>query len=520
MPASDFPSLSRRGFVVGAAAIGGGLALPTVAAAAPAPRLVDPFTLGVASGDPLPDSVVLWTRLAPEPLADGGGVPNRPVPVRWELAADENFRRIVQRGTELARPEEAHTVHIDVRGLEPHREYWYRFRTGNEVSPVGRTRTAPAPGSLAPLSFAFASCSHYEMGYFTAYKHLAAENPDVVFHLGDYVYEYAGATGRPRTHAGNEMNTLAEYRQRHAQYKTDPDLQAAHRAAPFIVTWDDHETDNNYADLVPENNDPNQGNATRETFAVRRAAAYQAYWEHMPLRRFRKPVDTNLPLYRGFDYGGLARFSVLDTRQYRDDQPYGDRSNVNGPEQWETDMLGSEQHAWLEKQLTGSDAVWNIVPQQIFFANMDTNPAGPGSYNDGWDGYQASRDRILGLVEEREIENFVVLTGDVHNHWMVDLRRDFENDSLPLLGSEIVCTSVTSNGDGRAWTDAEMAVWKGDMPYLHYRSNLRGYVKVDVTPDTLQADFMTVDKVSVPGLPISTDASYVIESGQVGAQPA
>lgn len=512
---------TRRHLLQGSAIVGGGLLVPSAALADPSPRggrIVDPFTLGVASGDPLPDSVVLWTRLAPSPLEYNGGMPTRNVPVRWELATDAGFRTIAQRGTETALADEAHTLHVEVKGLEPHREYWYRFRVGKEISPVGRTRTAPAAGSLSPISFGITSCASYEVGYFTAYEHMAKEDLDVVFCLGDYLYEYAaGAMGEVRSHEGNEMNTLDEYRQRHAHQKTDVDLQAAHAAAPWIVTWDDHEVDNNYADLSPENSDPAQGNQSTESFAERRTAAYRAYWEHMPLRRFRKPVDTNLPLYRSFDYGDLARFSVLDSRQYRDDQPYGDRSDINGPDQWETDMLGEEQHAWFEKNLLESRAAWNIVPQQIFFANMDYNPNGPGSYNDGWDGYQASRDRILGLVAERQIENFVVLTGDVHNHYMNDLRRDFEDDASPVLGSEVVATSVTSNGDGVSYSDEQVAAWQSDMPYMHYRQNRRGYVTCEVTPEEYRADFHTLDYVTQKGSPLTTDASFVIESGVPGA---
>lgn len=481
-------------------------------------RIPDPFTLGVASGDPLPDSVVLWTRLAPEPLAEDGGMPQRAAEVEWEIAGDDSFSTILQQGTETAVPKEAHTVHVDVTGLEPGRDYWYRFRVGQEISPVGRTRTAPAPGSLDAITFGVTSCASFEQGWFTAYQHMAQDDLDVVFCLGDYLYEYAsGKQAGVRLHTGGEITTLVQYRLRHAEQKTDAHLQAAHAAAPWIVTWDDHETDNNYAALSPENDDPAQGNGSTGDFTARRTAAYQAYWEHMPLRRFRKPVDTHLPLYRAFDYGDLARFSVLDSRQYRDPQPYGGTKDVTGPEQWKTDMLGQEQHAWLEKSLLESRAAWNIVPQQIFFANMDFKVGGPGAYNDGWDGYQASRDRILGLVAERGIENFVVLTGDVHNHYMNDLRRDFEDDSSPLLGSEVVATSVTSNGDGESVSAGQLERWQSDMPYLHYRQDRRGYVTCEVTAEEYRADFHTLEYVSEQGAAKVTEASFVIESGVPGA---
>ncbi|MFC4002869.1 alkaline phosphatase D family protein [Prauserella oleivorans] len=520
-------SVNRRGFLglAGAAGVAGagavllGNGVAPAAVAAPSRRLSDPFQLGVASGDPLPDSVVLWTRLAPKPLDYDGGMPRRVVPVQWEIALDEKFSKVVQRGVEHAVPEEAHTVHADVKGLRPHYEYYYRFRVGDEISPAARTRTAPAPGTSPTVDFAFASCSNWEVGYFTAYRHMAQERPDVVFHLGDYLYEYAaGVNGDIRTHAGNEMNTLDEYRQRHAQYKTDADLQLVHSVAPFIVTWDDHETDNNYANLDPENRDAAQGNDTPEAFAARRRAAYQAYWEHMPLRRFRKPVDTHLPLYRRFEYGATATFSVLDTRQYRDNQPYNDQWQVSGPDQWQTDILGEEQHAWLEQSLSRSRSTWNVVPQQIFFADWD-QVVGPdvGGYNDGWDGYKASRDRVLGFVEERGIDNFVVLTGDVHTHYANDLRRDFERPETPVIGSELVATSITSNGDGSGNTQLS-PVLQQESPHVKYTCDRRGYVHCNVTKDRYVADYRVVDYVSRPNAPLRTDASFVIEAGRPGLQ--
>lgn len=521
---SSLNSLKRRGFLGIAGAAGAGAVLlgaGATAAAAPGRVPGDPFQLGVASGDPLPDGVVLWTRLAPKPLDDDGGMPGRPVPVRWEIALDERFRKVVKRGTEHAVPAEAHTVHADVRGLRPHHEYYYRFRAGDAISPVGRTRTAPAPGTAPTVDFAFASCANWEQGHFTAYRHMAAERPDVVFHLGDYLYEYAaGENGDVRTHHGDEMNTLAEYRARHAQYKTDADLRLLHATAPFVVTWDDHETDNNYAGLSPENGDAGQGNDTTAHFAARRRAAYQAYWEHMPLRRLRKPVDTELPLYRRLEFGATATFSVLDTRQYRTNQPYGDKWQVSGPEQWDpaATILGDEQHAWLERSLSRSRSTWNVLPQQMYFANWDA-VAGPddGGYNDGWDGYRVSRDRVLGYVEERRVDNFVVLTGDVHNNWTNDLRRDFERPETRVLGSEFVTTSITSGGDGSATHDPGQVYWD-ENPHTKYYSGRRGYVRCTVSKDQCTADYRVVDYVSRPDAPVRTDKSFVIESGVAGVQ--
>ncbi|MFH9569466.1 alkaline phosphatase D family protein [Streptomyces sp. NPDC017454] len=529
-PRTSTPNaLKRRGFLGIAGAAGAGAVLlgtgaaPVAGAAPAAPGKVpaDPFQLGVASGDPLPDGVVLWTRLAPKPLDDDGGMPRRPVAVRWEIALDERFRKVVRRGVEHAVPAEAHTVHADVRGLRPHHEYYYRFRAGRAVSPVGRTRTAPAAGTSPTVDFAFASCANWEQGHFTAYRHMAEERPDVVFHLGDYLYEYAaGVNGKVRTHHGDEMNTLAEYRARHAQYKTDPDLRLLHATAPFVVTWDDHETDNNYADLSPENSDAGQGNDTTAHFAARRRAAYQAYWEHMPLRRLRKPVDTALPLYRRLEFGSTATFSVLDTRQYRTNQPYGDKWQVSGPDQWDpkATILGDEQHAWLERSLSRSRSTWNVLPQQIYFANWDA-VAGPddGGYNDGWDGYRVSRDRVLGYVEERGIDNFVVLTGDVHNNWTNDLRRDFERPETRLVGSEFVTTSITSGGDGSATHDPGQVYWD-ENPHTKYYSSRRGYVRCTVSKERYTADYRVVDYVTRPGAPVRTDKSFVIETGVPGVQ--
>jgi alkaline phosphatase D len=503
------------------------------AGAQPAQPIRDPFTLGVASGDPLPDAVVIWTRLAPDPLARRGGMPDRAVPVRWEVAADEGFARIVRRGTVQAQPSKAHSVHIDVQGLQPGSWYWYRFRVDNTISPVGRTRTAPARGSAAPVAFAFASCSQYEHGYFTAYRHLADEDVDVVFHLGDYIYEYeanvsVAASGNVRDHVGREIRSLLDYRRRYAQYKLDGDLQAAHASAPWIVIWDDHETDNNYADLIPENRNADEGNATTATFRRRRANAYRAYWEHMPLRMSRQPDGADMQLYRRFTFGSTARFSMLDTRQYRDDQACGDVAGALCDEAFDParTILGDPQQAWLQGNLTTSPATWNVVPQQIFFANRDQDPTpatdespNNGGYNDGWDGYRADRDEILRFVADQSIDNFVVLTGDVHTHWLNDLRVDFEDEDSPVVGTELVSTSITSRGDGTD-QNARFVEWAPENPHMRYSSNRRGYVRCAVDPQQFRADFRVVPYVSRRAAPIRTDASFVIESGNPRAEPA
>ena len=341
----------------------GGLALLGLGAArrAPGRSLFQPsaFPLGVASGDPTPDGVVLWTRLALDPL-NGGGMPPDDVEVVWEVARDEGMTDVARRGTSVASGALGHSVHVEVDGLEPGRWYWYRFRAGTDESAVGRTRTLPAAGARPDrLRFAFASCQHYEHGYYTAYRHMAEDDLDLVFHLGDYIYEGAASDGRVRRHTGGENELLDEYRNRYALYRGDPDLQAAHAAFPWVVTWDDHEVDNNYANAVSE-----EEGLPAELFLRRRAAAYQAYYEHMPLRRSSLPAGPDLQLYRAFDWGDLASVHVLDTRQYRTDQPCGDgRGACDGMFDPAATPLGEAQERWLLDGLDGSAARWNVVPQ-------------------------------------------------------------------------------------------------------------------------------------------------------------
>src|SRR5262245_3813037 len=304
-----------------------------------------PFPLGVASGDPWPESVVLWTRLAPEPLA-GGGMPMVNVEVSWEMASDAALRTTVNTGTAIARPELGHSVHVEATGLQPGREYFYRFRCGSEVSPIGRTKTAPADGAAVDqLRFGVCGCSHYEHGYFTAYGHLASERFDFVFHTGDYIYEDradGGRNARVRQHNGDEIQTVVDYRNRYALYRLDPDLRAAHLSAPFVMAWDDHEVDNDYAGDRDEHGTP------PEIFLLRRAAAYQAYYETMPVRPALLPAGPHLRLYRRLRFGSLIDFNVLDTRQYRSDQvcPTISEGCPEARDPART-ILGPEQEKWL-----------------------------------------------------------------------------------------------------------------------------------------------------------------------------
>lgn len=479
-----------------------------------------PFSLGVASGDPWADSVVLWTRLAPEPFA-GGGMPTANVEVGWEVAADRAFRTVVRSGTAVARPELGHSVHVEAGGLLPAREYWYRFRCGSEVSQVGRTKTAPAAGAAVDrLRFGVCGCGHYETGYFTAYGHVADEAFDFIFHTGDYIYEGRGDIGRnpnnPRQHHGQEIYTLVDYRNRYAQYKSDPDLMAAHLSAPMIVTWDDHEVDNDYAGDRDERDTP------PEVFLLRRAAAYQAYYETMPLRASALPSGPHLPLYRRLKFGNLIDLNVLDTRQYRSKQACADSARAEcartAADPART-ILGTAQEKWLFANLASTAATWTVLGQQVpTFArdNSGTNPAAPFSM-DKWDGYVGGRQRLYQQLKDTKALNPILLSGDVHTHWCADLKMDFANPKSDTIGVEFTNTSVTSGGDGSD-TQPNWQRLHADNPHLTYHSNKRGYISCTATPKTMQAAFRVIDKVTINNAPARTAATCIVEAGRPGSQ--
>ncbi|MFY0406797.1 alkaline phosphatase D family protein [Solicola sp. PLA-1-18] len=519
-------STTRRTFVrsglavgvAGATATSGLLDARVHAAVLP----VNPFTLGVASGDPLPDGVVIWTRLAVRPLADDGrgGMGRVAHEVSWEVAEDEQMRRVVRRGTQTAVPEWGHSVHVEVTGLRPGREYWYRFRTGSHVSRVARTRTAPAAGSLpSALDMSFVSCSQFEHGWFTAYRRLAEDRPDLVLHLGDYQYEYkaqeyVAGSGNVRDHQGPETVTLANYRQRHAQYKTDADLQEAHATAPWLVVWDDHEIDNNWAGPVPEDA------ADQPSFRQRRVAAARAYYENMPLRASSVPSGPQIQLYRRVRWGRLAAFHLLDTRQFRSDQACGDGFKPDCPEAADPrrSITGSKQEKWLLDGFRASDQRWDVIAQQVFFSQRDSTDGPVTTVSmDGWDGYAASRDRITQGWLDAGVRNPVVLTGDVHTHWAADLKLDYRDPTGESVGSELVCSSITSGGDGldEPGTSHPWLAWN---PHIKFRNNLRGYVNTRITPQDLTADFRSLPYVSTPGAEAFTRATFVVEDGVKGLQ--
>jgi alkaline phosphatase D len=514
--------LSRRRFVGAAGRAVAGLALGPVlvsgdsvrarsrpGGAAPVPA--DVFRLGVASGDPSPDGVVLWTRLAPAPT-DGGGMPDRTVEVDWEVADDERFTAIRQRGTAVAEPRLGHSVHVELAGLDPDRWYHYRFRVGADVSPVGRTRTAAAPGQrLERLRFAFASCQDYQAGFYTAYQHLIAEDIAFVAFLGDYIYESAAARGAIRQHDGTgEPRSLGEYRNRHAHYRGDPDLRALHAAVPWIVTLDDHEIDSNWADEVPD--DPRRQSA--ETFRARRRAALQAYYEHMPLRRSSLPRGLDMRLYRRLGFGQLATVHVLDTRQYRTDQA-ADLAGANDPAR---SMTGADQERWLIQGMSGSGTRWNLVANQTQMASNDETPGPARSYDfDNWDGYRAQRRRLLEFFGSGRSANTVVLTGDRHATWVSDLRPDFDDPTSPVVAAELVGTSVSSEGDtDQAKFHATFDPILADSPHWKYIDKRRGYFVCEVTPQHLTASLRVVDTVRATTARVTTAARFQVTAGVPG----
>jgi len=484
-----------------------------------------PFSLGVASGDPWPDGFVIWTRLAPKPLEEHGGMPMAAVPVRWEVAEDARFTRIVRSGEAAARPELGHSVHVEVGGLRPRRPYWYRFLVdGAEASPVGRARTAPASGEAVDrVRLAVAGCQAYPHGWYEAYRHISQEpDLDAVFHYGDYIYETAGhpapehllvkdAAGNvvDRSHFGDEIYSVDDYRRRYAQYKSDPHLQAAHASAAFISSFDDHETDNNWA------SDYDQDGTPPEAFALRRFAAMQAWYENMPVRRAQLPHAGALTMYRRLDYGRLLRMHVLDTRSYRADQLCSKPGQKacraeDGPD---SSILGATQEAWLDQGLDGG-AHWNLIAQQVFVMPLYTaGPEGerrlrPGT--DSWSGYPASRARLVKSITERKLTNVVVATGDAHIHAVGTVPlRDSEPDG-PAAATEFLATSITSGGDGEPGVTAGHGKLLDSSPNVALLNKQRGYQTFDITPKEWRTDVKVMDRVQTPGGELSTLARFAV----------
>jgi alkaline phosphatase D len=512
--------VSRRLFLAYGAALS---ALPIVGAQATGRTLkhtrfsANPFSVGVASGEPWPTGFVIWTRLAPNPL-DGGGMTDDVVEVRWEVAEDDAFKTIVKSGVALATPQLAHSVHVEVDGLAADRWYFYRFHAADATSPVGRSRTMPEADKLADkLKFSFVSCQHYEQGLYTGYEAMAGEGLDLVVHLGDYIYE--GATNKKafRQHVGGKLLTLGDYRNRHAQYRTDPLLAGMHAHCPWLVTWDDHELENNWAAGLSERKgvDP-------AAFLEQRANAFQAYYEMMPLRSASVPKGPDMKLYRTISFGRLATFQVLDTRQYRTKQPNeAKHSDLNedalSPK---NTLLGGRQAGWLKAQLLKSTARWNVLAQQVMMGMVDTTAGEDKRYSmDQWCSAAHERMKLVEFLAERKIPNPVVLTGDIHSSWANELRVDDRKADTPTVATEFVGSSIASSGNGPKEVkglDALLA----ENHCVKFHDRQRGYVTCTVTPDKWQSDFRVIDEVLKPGGKTTTLKSFVVEAGQAAIKPA
>ncbi len=512
-------AVSRRFFIAYGAALA---AIPLLAEQAQgairnAAFQENPFSLGVASGDPDHTGFVIWTRLAPQPLEPNGGMPPAPVEVQWEVSEDEAGKTIAKSGVTTAAALLGHSVHVEVDGLKPDRWYWYRFRVGNTESPVGRSRTLPDPGARPELlRFAFASCQHWEAGLFTAYEQMAKDDIDLVFHLGDYIYEGGGRNGGVRRHAGPKLMTLTDYRIRYSQYRTDPLLQSVHQRFPWFVTWDDHEVENNYAEDVSGR----PGVVDPAEFLLQRANAYQAYYEMMPLRRRSLPRGPDMQLYRKASFGRLAEFLVLDTRQYRTDQTNGDRAsdmNANAMDSKRT-MLGTKQRDWLKDSLNKSSGTWNVLAQQVMMGMVDRTPGGEKLYSmDQWPGYAAERMALVKYMSDRKVSNPVVLTGDIHTNWVNNLRVDDRRAETPVVATEFVGTSISSGGNGNP-VPRNLESLLAENPCVRFYNQQRGYVRCTVTPSSWRSDYLVIDKVTTPGGVISKVASYQVANGKPGAE--
>jgi alkaline phosphatase D len=447
--------------------------------------------------------------------------------VRWEVAEDDKFTRVIARGVEAARSEEAHSVHVEVVGLRAGRWYWYRFVAGGIVSPVGRARTAPSVGGNADrLRLVLASCQNWEHGYLHAWRHAAAEAADMVCFVGDYIYEYGANPRRPlqaRPHQEWAAVSLAQYRDRYALYKTDADLQAAHAAAPWVLTWDDHEVVNDYAADRPELL------AQKHAFLARRAAAYQAFWEHTPMRRAQKPVGPDATVYRRLGWGRLARLHVVDDRQYRDYQvcpksELGGGSTTVGREcpdreRPERTMLGAAQERWLAEGLQASDSRWNLLVQQTLFApfNQGTRDA-PRWWTDAWDGYPAARERLVRVLANGQVRNPVILGGDVHCFYATDIPAG--GPGGPGDGRVVATEFVGSSISSRGWSREQLGRYLPQNPHIRFAEpERRGYAVMDVTATQADVRFRAIQDVMDPASGIETLAKFAVLDGAPGVRP-
>ena len=529
------PGLGRREFLLSIAAAAGAAACgssgtpsgdegATTATTGVTPDLAslgvtEPvFRLGVASGDPTDDSVILWTRLAPEPLL-GGGMPDVDVAVDWEVATDDTFNEVVASGTAVATPAFGHAVHVDAGGLDPDTWYAYRFRVGAETSPVGRTRTFPAPdASPERLRLAVANCQDYQSGRYAAYGDLVERDLDVVLFVGDYIYEFAGVEDpdqavAERRYVGGEPTTVEDYRNRYALHRLDPQLAAAHAAAPWIVTFDDHEVVNDYA-----GDDGAEAGAGAD-FAERRRAAYQAWYEHLPLRIPPPAGDGSLEVHRASSFGDLANLFVIETRQHADPPPCRDTSTFDVGEGCaerddpERTALGADQAAWLLDGLAEGTATWQLVVNPVLMGGLDISApdAPPGYFLETWDGYPEERRRLLEAIADRGVRNPVVLTGDYHAAFVNELRADPFDLDLPVVAPELLAAAISSTPFATDYTATN--------PQVRFFDPANGYLVCEVTPEGITADFLVVADVWDPDAEVTTAATFVVRPSVDGGAP-
>ena len=524
-----FASAWTRRFVLtsaasgAAAALTAGCTMPVTEAAAPVFRN-DPFSLGVASGEPTSDGFVLWTRLAPNPLDPDGGMAPEAVDVAWELSEDEAFTTIVRSGVERALPDWGHSVHAEIYGLPAGREYFFRFHVAGVTSPVGRALTAPAYGSgVDAMKIAWCSCAHYEQGFFHAYRNMAEERPDLIVHTGDYVYESSWGP-QVRRHVVPEPYTLADYRMVHALYRLDPDLQAAAAIAPWLVTWDDHEVDNDYAGDIGE-----QAFVSVEDFRARRLAAYQAYWENMPLRRrsMLERASGRMRIYWQTVFGDLAEVNMTDGRQFRTPMACPTETDRGGnivPASCDElvdpnrTYLGNGQERWLAGGVASSGAIWNFIVQPTLFSPFNFSNGQTGEamvWTDGWDGYPLARQRLIDALARKQNANPIILGGDTHCYWVTDVKQDYNDMNSATVATEFVTTAVTSHRGGYEST----AAFLPNNPHIkHFDTREQGYGLIRLSRERAEVDLRVVGDVSRrDGYAPRNQKQYVIEAGQPGA---
>ncbi len=481
----------------------------------------NPFILGVASGSPTANSIVLWSRLIDSGIF-GSRLQNEPIEVKWEIAEDAEFKKIIKVGISMALPELAHSVHAEIDQLPANKWFYYRFLCGGSVSPVGKTRTLPAANEFVKnLKFAYASCQNYEHGYYTAYKYMAKENLDLVMFLGDYIYEYGRGRNGVRAHDSGTLISLDDYRKRYALYKKDKYLQDMHAACPWLMTWDDHEVQNDYAGLNPGTFGPYVSD-----FFKRRASAYQAYYEHMPIRSSAliDGIDgllkgAELRLYGNFRYGKLANIRILDDRQYRDPEvcsPAGIGSSVFDPAtcpdlgNTARTILGVEQERWLSKNLgDAKENIWNVFGQPTLFGQRYF-PGGVKIWNDGWDGFPAARNRLIQQLVENKLENLVVFGGDLHENWVGYIKTDYDKPDSPIIGVEFCGTSITSRSEGANDVAQRLA---RNPHFVFTEGSMKGYGVAEFTTNALTVTLRVLDDVLKEDAVIQSLAQFKVDVG-------